>query len=353
MTQEDLLAAAADVPRDAFPDFLELAGRKFALEYRYDTGSPFDGITITVPVDVLSALPGNRLDYLVSGYLEEKITALLRALPKALRTQFVPAPDYAKQAAAEIKPADVPLAHALANFLTTHTPTAVPRDAFNVEELPPHLVMMIKVIDAGGKTLKTGKSLTQLRTELGLRARETFADLPKSDFNRSGLTTWDFPDLPDRIDIELNGLKLPAYPGIVDQGDTVALRIFEASEPSRIATRAGLRKLFMLQLKKEIEYLERNVPGIEQACLHFASVGSCESLQKDIVSAAADRAFYDPTDSIRTRADYIDRGRDAWRRLSAAASEVAKIVAEALAPYHEAKLKLNRTLPALLARQCQ
>jgi len=224
----------------------------------------------------------------------------------------------------------------------------VPRDAFRVEDLPQYLQMNIEVIDAAGKPLKQSRNLTQLRVELGMKARETFADLPEGPFNRTGLTTWDFPDLPERVDVELNGMTLPAYPGLVDQAQTIAVRLFEAPEPARVATRSGLRKLFMLQLRKEIEYLERHLPALDRAVLHFAPVGTPDMLRQDVVSAAADRAFYDPTDSIRTRTDYLDRGKDAWARLSAAAREIAAIVAEALDAYHQASLKFNRELPALL-----
>jgi ATP-dependent helicase HrpA len=295
------------------------------------------------------------LEWLVPGYLEEKIVALLKTLPKELRVQFVPAPDTATAVARLLAFGHGPLLHALAWQLGRMTGVNVPEGAWQPEQVPDWLRMNFRVVDEAGKTLAAGRDLDELRRRLKVEVRQTFEELPAGEWRRDDLTRWDFGDLPEEVEICRPGITVKGYPALVDRGEGkgVSLRLLESPDAAATAMRGGLRRLFMLQLGQEIKYLARNLPGIEAMCLHYAPVGPCDELRRDLLGVITDRAIFDNEDPakarlIRTRDEFAARAESGWRRLSAAAQEVCGLVGHALETRHALAQQLSGTFPPLL-----
>jgi ATP-dependent helicase HrpA len=352
LTRRDLLQGAAEITQEQFPDTFAVAGLTLPLEYHFEPGHPADGVTVSIPLAALNQLPAEHFEWVVPGLLKEKVIALIKSLPKPLRVQFIPAPDSAQAAIDRIAIRQGSLLDALAEALGKQAGVPVNRNEFDLQSLLDHLHMNFKVVDESGKVLAAGRDLDALRRQLGVKVRERFNELPQSQFNRDGITRWDFGDLPQSVEIVRQGMSLRAYPALVDIGTapkSISLRLFDTPEAAAEAMRGGLRKLFMLQLGEPIRHLQRSLPNIARMCLNYATLGNAEELKRDLVSAAVDRALFEDGIQIRTRDAFIERSESGWRRLAAAASESAAIADEILMLYQDVSLSLGTTSAPLLA----
>jgi ATP-dependent helicase HrpA len=307
---------------------------RLPLSYHFEPGHPLDGVTVTVPLALLNQLSPQQLEWLVPGLLRDKIIALLKTLPKTLRRNFVPAPNFADACLQAITPGTGPLCATLAHQLLRMSGVAIPNEAWQIEALPAHLRMNIKVVAADGSEVAMGRDLSRLQREQGEQAAATFAQLPSSDFEREQVAAWDFGPLPSQVEFERHGMSLIGYPALVDEDGRVALRLLDSPTKAETAMRAGLRRLYMLQSRERVKYLEKNLPGIQTLCLHYAGVGDCAALKADLTAAIAERAFLGERPLPRD-AEGFRRNMEAGAvQLAAVANEICAWVGEALANYH-------------------
>src|SRR5712691_6039177 len=270
LKREDLMRhEAAGITTVQFPHELQMAGRSFALDYHHEPGSQRDGVTLTIPLLALNQVDAARCDWLVPGLAREKITRLAKSLPQKLRHQLGPLPEFVGAFLAANQPADAPLAQAIARYARRELNLTIPLDAFRQEMLPAHLSMNFRIVDEHGRQLATGRNLAQLRAELGKKAGEEFAELARADAPATKVTGWDFGDLEEVMEIRRGSQTLIGYPGLVDHGDSVSLEVFDSADKAREAHRPGLRRLFMLQLKDQARYIEKNLPGLHAMTLQF------------------------------------------------------------------------------------
>ncbi|HEY7087080.1 MAG TPA: ATP-dependent RNA helicase HrpA [Tepidisphaeraceae bacterium] len=348
MDKRDLMKYEADVAWDQFPDTTTINGMVLPLEYHLEPGHPTDGVTVTIPLATLNQIPSEPFESLVPGLLKEKILALIRSLPKSLRTNFVPAPDHSEMAFRSLRSRAGSLLDALAQHLGKQSGVQVSRHDFQLDTLPDHLRMNFRVVDSQGKEVAMGRDIAELRRRIGGAAQSTFAAGADQQFHRDKITRWDFGDLPERVTVMRHGMELMGYPALVDAGDSVSLRVLDTPESAAAAMRAGLRRLFVLQLAGEIKSLARRLP-IDEMCLHYATIGDCDELRQDIVTAAADRAlFAEESDTVRTRDDFVARAESAWRRLPLLADDLVEVARQVLESYHGLQLKLDEPYPPLL-----
>jgi ATP-dependent helicase HrpA len=348
LRREDLMRhEAAGITTDQFPHQLEMAGRGFALEYHHEPGSPRDGVTLTVPLLALNQVDAAKCDWLVPGLAREKITRLAKSLPQKLRHQLGPLPEFVEAFLAEARP-DAPLAQAIARHVRRELNLAVPLEAFRPETLPAHLSMNFRVVDDHGRQLAMGRNLAQLRAELGDAAGERFAELAQAESPSEKVTEWAFGDLEEVAEIRRGSQTLIGYTGLVDHGDAVSLEVFDSAGRAREAHHAGLRRLFMLQLKEQGRYVEKNLPGMQAMALQFTAFGGGDELRSQLLAAAFDRAcMQDPLP--RTRAEFARRCDEARSRVSLLAQEIARLAASILAEHAALQKKLqqmSRAFPA-------
>jgi ATP-dependent helicase HrpA len=349
MTRRDLLKRAADdVTPDAFPDFMLVLGSRLPLEYHLDPGDVMDGVTVTIPLAALNQMPEEPFEWLVPGLLREKVLELIRTLPKALRVNFVPAPEHADRAMELLQFGQGSLFDALAAVLGKLSGLQVRASDFTPGELADFLKMNFRIVDQHGKQIATGRDLAAIRQKLGLAARATFAELPPHpQFHRDGLKGWDFGDLPERVEIKRHGVTLGAYPAIVDQQDAIGLRLFDSPDAARAAHLAGVRRLFMLQLGPELRHLWRNVRNLERMSMNYKLLGSTDDLRGQLVAVAAERAFM-PDANVRQQLDYQERGGTAWQRLSEQHARISEQADQALLAFYALAKELSKPVAPLL-----
>ncbi len=267
---------AGAVTAQAFPDHFQVGATALPLEYRFDPGQDDDGITLVVPAPLINQVSPDRCEWLVPGLLAERIGALLRGLPKTWRKLLVPIPDTAERLAARLKPSDRPLIQALGEEIRTMTGIQVPEDAWDPAAIPGHLRMKFRLLDEAGQSLAVGDDYPRLQRQFGGSGRQAFAQIPSQGLERDCITRWDFGDLPESLDLDRGGIRLRGYPALVDQGDSVALRVLDSREGADVAHRAGLRRLLMLNLGTEVRQLRRNLPGLDRMRLQYAKVPDAE-----------------------------------------------------------------------------
>jgi ATP-dependent helicase HrpA len=356
LKREDLMRhEAAGITTALFPHQLEIGGRSYALEYLHDPGNARDGLTLTVPLIALNQLSAQRCDWLVPGLLKEKVALLAKTLPQKIRHKLGPLPDFADnfvEATASTNAQsrnDVTLVEAIARFAREEMNLVLPQDGFRPELLPAHLSMNFLVVDEHGRQLGMGRGLAALRAELGERAGEQFSAIAQPKAAASGITSWNFGELQEIMEIRQGPQTLIGYPALVDRGDSVDLEVLDAPQKARELHRDGLRRLFMLQLKEQTRYLEKNLPGLRDMGMQFLDFGDAASLKDQLLRVSFDRAcMAEPLPA--TQAAFHARCEQGKTRLSLLAQEVCRLVASILAEYQALRKKLqglkNLALPA-------
>ena len=307
MRREDLLDD--EDPQAAneteFPREWRHGDQTLKLRYRFEPGAADDGVTVSVPLPLLPRVEGAEFEKLVPGLREELTTALIRSLPKAIRKHVVPAADWARTLLAAVEPklerGEGALTELLAEEIRRRTSVQVSAADFDTERLPAHLTPTFRVIDARGRTVGTGKDLAALqRTHRDQAtkgvARVAQAALPKSDLERTGLTEWNFGDVPRHVDTAYAGGRsgagtVRAYPALVDRRTSVELRLVaDADEQARL-TRRGVRRLLSLSSPSPASYVRDHLSNQEKLLLSAGPYRSLDDAIADVSLAVADRAI--------------------------------------------------------------
>ena len=310
------------------------------LDYQFEPGQEDDGVTVTVPLEALNQVEAEPLAWLVPGLLEEKVLAMIRSLPKALRTRFVPAPEAARRAMADLRPGEGNLRAQLARVLSRMGGVEVAAADFELERLPPELQMNVRVTDAEGQTLATGRDLDALRQQLGGEAAEAFTAIDDPRWNRDGLTTWDFDELPAEIDVCHGRLALKAHPALVDGETSVGLRLLDSPQRAAQETRFALRRLFLLNGWREVKTQVDWMPGLEQARLAAALIPDFE-LQEQLALLLAARAWPDEAQLPRTKAAFEAALVAGRQRIAMATQDLAGVIGPWFEAYREARTALG------------
>ena len=287
---------AAGITTDLFPKVLPIAGIDMALSYHFEPGSHRDGVTLTVPLYALNQVRAERADWLVPGMIKEKVHLLLKSLPQKLRRHCVPLPDYAAGFVERRPFGEGELLDVLIADIREQTGTMIKRADFKLETLPAHHFMNFKVIDEHGRQLDVGRNLAQLRAEFGGQAQQSFQniaarDVPAAEAGQyENLTSWSFGELPELLEIRKGNQTLFGYPALVDHGDHCDVEVFDDPQEAIRVHHAGLRRLFALQLREQVKFIEKNIPNLQQMSMQYMTLGTQEELRSQIVSMALERA---------------------------------------------------------------
>ncbi len=274
------------VQGEQYPDHIKVADMLLPLSYHFEPGKKNDGVSVRVPAAALNQLQSKDFDYLVPGMLQEKIIAFIRNLPKQVRKQFVPAPEYASACLESLaEKNDMPIVNAIAEALRRMTGHRIDPDILQNHVFEDHHRMRFEVVDEAGKIIKTGRDLEALKAIIGNKASANFNKVTQTASNHSleqdGIKAWNFEALPEDVLVDMTGMKIKAWPALVDKGDSVAIQLFDS--PQKAQQQTGLLKMVLLHLAVDAKAMQRNLPNIQNLCLKYHSTGNCEALKKSIV----------------------------------------------------------------------
>jgi len=284
-------AAAGQVRVEDYPDEVHLTqGLTLPLSYAFAPGAAEDGVTVDVPLAVLdgvaSATSGESLAFTVPGLREELVTALLRSLPKQLRRGLVPIPDRVREVLPHIDPGE-PLLPALERELRRATAITIPPDAWAPDQVPGHLRATFRVLDDQSRPLAVGKDLAALRAQVAPKARASLARAA-SDLERTGLTAWEFGTLPGSVEVQRGAHVVPAFVALVDEGESVGVRVVATEAEARRLTWRGVRRLLILAAGSPARSITKGLGPRTRLALQFNPDGEIADLVDDCVDAAAD-----------------------------------------------------------------
>jgi len=361
--QKDLLDISLEqlIRRDAvlsqeqaYPDYLNCKGIPVALSYHFSPGEEDDGVTAHIPLAILNQLDAECFEWLVPGLLQEKVIGLLKGLPKSLRRNFVPAPDYAKTCMNVINPAEGSLLMQLSQQLKRMTGVDIGITAWELDKLPIHLQMNFNIIDEKNRVLQSARDLSRLQQGLQSEAKDSFSKqvqvgLQAEEQPLQDMQMWDFEDLPESIEIERHGMQLRAYPALVARDSRIFNENLDQLNDAESATRHGLVCLFIRMHKKEMTYLEKNIQEGKRLCVLYAPLGQCDTLISDIQYLSVITALDLDQGLIRTKADFDKRSTLALKNLMTIANDIAVITLEILTHYQSVRKSLKGNLnPAWL-----
>jgi ATP-dependent helicase HrpA len=284
--------AAAAVDERAWPATWRQDDLTLDLSYRFEPGHVHDGVTVHVPLQVLGRLRADRFEWLVPGLREELVTTLIRTLPKELRRPLVPVPESATQVLARLQPRRRPLVDDMADAIEALRGVRVPRSAWALDRLPPHLRMTFRVEDPRRGVLAEGDDLARVRARVRplLRAELTAAS---AALERTGLRSWDIGSLPREVTLRDTGQAVRAFPALVDEGDSVGVLVLETPAAQRAAMQAGTRRLLLLGIPSPLRHVQDRLSGAATLTLSTAPHGSLGAVLEDAVTAAADALIAD------------------------------------------------------------
>ncbi|MBM7775125.1 ATP-dependent helicase HrpA [Actinokineospora baliensis] len=330
-----------DISEQDFPDALRQQGLTLPLTYRFEPGRADDGVTAKVPIAVLNQLAGDGFSLQVPGQREEVVTALIRSLPKPLRRNFVPVPDFAKAVVARLRADEESLPEAIGRELRALTGVVIPRDAWQLSAVPDHLRTTFQIVD-GEKTLAQGKDLTALKDQLKTQLRASLAEATV-DLEKRGLTTWTIGALPKVARTQQNGLVVTAYPALVDEGATVAVRMLDTVADQRAAMWQGTRRLLLLTVPAPTKYVIRSLSNQAKLALSHNPHGGVPALLADCVDAAVDHLMTTAGGPAWTEAAFTTLREHVRRGLNETTVEVLDRVRKVVIAWNEVQARLDRT----------
>jgi ATP-dependent helicase HrpA len=362
MAREDLMRRASGITEAQFPDRFDVDGTALRLTYRFEPGHVMDGVTLALPLALLNRIDEARTSWLVPGMIREKVTACLKALPKQLRRHFVPVPDSVtafltecergerEEAKGGEKDSFPPLwgkagmgaeslEAALATFAQRTIGAPLPPDVWKNADIPAHLEMNYRVIDDSGRELAMGRDLAKLKRELGQAAQLTFGTA-HTGIEREHIMSWDFGELPETLAFTRGGRKLTGYPALVDEGDSVAIRLFDVREAAAASMRAGVRRLMRLELKDAMRGLAKTVRDLAPPLMQMRTIAASDDMQEDLIAAIVDRAFVGEDALPRSAKEYEAQKARGRTRLPAVSSAAARMFAAIAQEYHVTAQKL-------------
>ncbi len=345
LSREELMRhEASGITTEYFPKNMEMKGVSMALTYHFEPGSPRDGVTLAVPLYALNLVDEVKTQWLVPGMLKEKVQLLIKSLPQRYRRHCVPLAEYAKGFVQrnQLLIGQKPLLQVLCDDIETQCAIRPQVQDFKLEQLPAHLIMNFKILDEYGRQIEMGRNLAGLKSELGQQAQKSFQEVAAQDSEISHesdqeIVEWNFGELPDIMEIRRKGQSLIGHPALVDHQTHCSLEVFDSPDEATRQHRRGLLRLFKLQLREQIRYLEKNLKSLQNVQMQAAMVepladvfDSFEAMREAVIDASlAQCALFEPLPTDAKQ--FEERRQEAKGKLNLIAQDISRLLGEIVA----------------------
>ncbi|XUK73906.1 ATP-dependent RNA helicase HrpA [Erwinia rhapontici] len=280
---------AENVSKLDYPNFWHQGNLKLRLSYQFEPGADADGVTVYVPLPLLNQVEEKGFEWQIPGVRRELVIALIKSLPKPLRRNFVPAPNYAEAFLGRATPLELPLLESLEREFRRMSGVTLDREAWQWEQVPDHLKITFRIIDENNHKLAEGKDLSALKLQLKGKVQETLSKVADDGLEQNGLHIWSFGDLPDHFEQKRGNYSVKAWPALVDEKDSVAIRLFDSQHEQQKAMWRGQRRLLLLNIPSPIKYLHEKLPNKAKLGLYFNPYGKVLDLIDDCIACGVDK----------------------------------------------------------------
>ncbi len=351
MNKENIMRHEAEnINSEYYPDQIQINHLNFPLNYEFKPGDESDGVNVEVPLAVLNQLKPSHFERLVPGLLEEKITALIKSLPKQYRKQFVPVPDVAKECAKALNNNEQTLTNNLTEYLFRSRGVKIPVESWQSERTSDHLQMNICVVDEKGNCIEQGRDVNELKERFAEVAANQFSMAGAWEIERNQITDWDFDELPEFVEKEVTGTQLKGYPVLEDLLDSVSIKVVDTQQKANVVMRPGLRRLYILNLNKELKYLRKNLPELEKLKLYSSHLYKQGDLTEEIIEALVDKFFIEEYGITRTKQGFEEILNRASQKLVPESVALCELLLDIFKYWHDIHTELSSNIPASMMK---
>ena len=345
---------ASDIHERDYPDEWKQGNIRLPLSYVFEPNADNDGVNVSIPLPLLNQVKDVGFDWLVPGFRHELIVALIKALPKRLRRNFVPAPNFADACLADIQASDengapLSLIEAVSNKLRKMTGVMLSQEDFEDVVLPNHLRMNFLIVDENGKVQKQGKCLRTLQGLLKGKVKETLESVATPDLERQDLVEWDFDSLPKSFEQKHAGYQIKAYPALVQRNNKVDIVLLDDPNSAREKHRLGVYQLIKNTVPSPLKFLQQKLPNKAKLSLYFNPFGQISILIDDIIMASIDqlvREYEDKTQQeIRDKQSFVAVCEIVREDINDTALEIATKIEKGLTIAHQIQKQCKGNIP--------
>ncbi|MGS0826638.1 ATP-dependent RNA helicase HrpA [Shewanella sp. 0m-8] len=324
-----------------FPEKWHKGNLILKVSYHFEPSTADDGVSVHIPVALINQVDETDFDWIVPGLREEKCIALIKSLPKALRRNFVPAPDYAKACLQAMTPFELPLIEAMCKQLLRMSGTRISPDDFDSTQFAKHLLVNFKVEGDKGKLLAEGRDLETLKASMQGQVVEAIRQVADSGIEKKGLELWSFGDLPKQFEQKKGNFEVKAFPALVDDKTSVSIKLFDDEFEAQKQHRIGLQRLLLLNIPSPVKHLQKSLPNKAKLAMYFNPFGQVNILIDDILSAAVQQLLDEKGIDVRSQSAFTEAKDWVRQELNPTAEKIALKVEEILTIFNRIKKRLK------------
>ena len=340
---------AGDISALDYPNSWHQGNLKLKISYQFEPGNHADGVTVHVPLPILNQVEEQGFDWQIPGLRRELVIALIKSLPKPVRRNFVPAPNYAEAFLERAKPFEMSLLDSLERELRRMTGVTVSRDSWQLDMIPDHLKITYRVVDDKNKTLAEGPDLQALKQKLKGKVQETLSAVADDGIEQSGLHIWSFGSLPDVFEQKRGGYAVKAYPALVDEKSSVGIQLFETEQEQQQAMWQGTRRLLLLNIPSPVKYLHEKLPNKAKLGLYFNQFGNVLDLIDDCIACGVDKLIAEHGGPSWQEEGFNQLHERIRAELNETVVEIAKQVEQILTTAHSVNKRLKGRVDMTMA----
>ena len=343
--------SAQPVKVNDYPDFWYQDNLKLPLSYQFDLGNTRDGVTITIPLNILNQIKNSGFDWQVPGFRYDLIISLIKSLPKSLRKTLVPAPNYAEAFLSRVNSTASPLLETLQNEFRKMTGTRIEPTDWQLDQVPSYLKMNFSIVDHN-REIAFGKDLVKLQEQLKTEVQQALSSLTQKKsikIEKNNITNWDFGSLPAIYEEKQNNYTIKAYPAIIDNQHSVSIKLVDSLEEQKRLSKLGIRRLLILNIPSPIKYLHEKLPNKSKLGLYFNSFGTVLNLIDDCIACGVDHLIEKNNQSIDNKQQYQQLLTYTKSHINETVVDIAKQVESILTLHFNINKKLKGRVDLSLA----
>lgn len=334
--------SAGDITEEQYPKYLLVNNAPLPLSYHFDPASEDDGVTLTVPVTLLNTLNPVQFEWLIPALLREKVTQLIKTLPKNLRKNFVPVPQFADACIEAISDQSSPLIQTISQQLTQISGIKIPDNAWQIDSLDLHFFMNFDIRDQHNKIISLGRNLVEIQKNLSKEVSKQFSNTIKWEIEQKGLKQWDFDELPEVIKKNVNNITINGYPALQDDEDSVSIVVVDRQSLAKEIHHGGLKRLYLLSIKQQIKYLTKNLPNIQKVCMSYTTIGSCNDLKLAIIDATIEKSFFNSKLRVSSHKAFEEILLQGSNEIVDNANEICEVLSQTFNDFNKIKKQLKK-----------
>ncbi|OCG04413.1 ATP-dependent RNA helicase HrpA [Gilliamella apis] len=343
--------SAQPVKVNDYPDFWYQDNLKLPLSYQFDLGNDRDGVTITIPLNILNQIKNSGFDWQVPGFRYDLIISLIKSLPKSLRKSLVPAPNYAEAFLSRVNSTTSSLLETLQNEFRKMTGIRIESTDWQLDQVPSYLKMNFSIVDHN-REIAFGKDLVKLQEQLKTEVQQALSSLTLKKsikIEKNNITDWDFGSLPAIYEEKQKNYTIKAYPAIIDNQHSVSIKLVDSLEEQKRLSKLGIRRLLILNIPSPIKYLHEKLPNKSKLGLYFNSFGTVLNLIDDCIACGVDHLIEKNNQIIDNQQQYQQLLTYTKSHINETVVDIAKQVESILTLHFNINKKLKGRVDLSLA----